>query len=232
MKRAINKGLNLMNKPSKTLVDFAAKHADKITFYDTDDQGEGYWLYLRFGFTCGANECHYIHEFTVKDVLQAYKTIKPCDCDVCTQALNRVSRPIEKKPVIAPSVDLTCLLSDKDKAFNESHESSAVRYSYGYVVSFNGFNECVLPDGNVIRRIENPNGAKYELIAKWFENPTQYFDSLDIQGASYSDREINGDELGSWLSEVDLKEIDNLINTDYLDMFDGVAIGENWQEVD
>jgi hypothetical protein len=48
------------------------------------DEGEdGIWMWLNPGFTCDPRGAHDGHEYTVRDLLRAYKGIQPCDCDQC-----------------------------------------------------------------------------------------------------------------------------------------------------
>ncbi len=48
-------------------------------------QGDGYWIYLKPGYICESLECHFVHEWTVKDCLEAFKSVKPCHCNDCKE---------------------------------------------------------------------------------------------------------------------------------------------------
>ena len=48
------------------------------------DEGEdGIWLWLNTGWTADPRGAHDIHEWTVRDVLAAYRGVVACECDGC-----------------------------------------------------------------------------------------------------------------------------------------------------
>lgn len=53
-------------------------------FHDSD----GYWLWLNPGFTCDPLSAHDGHEDTVRAILDVYRGIVPCDCDVCKKEIS------------------------------------------------------------------------------------------------------------------------------------------------
>lgn len=63
------------------------KHPGAVTEFWQEDQreewGGDYWLSLR-GYHL--DDCHSIHERTVKEVLEALQRIEPCTCDECKEA--------------------------------------------------------------------------------------------------------------------------------------------------
>lgn len=73
-------------------------------------------------------------------------------------------------------------------------------YMYGYRINFSAFSEVVLPDGVVIRRVEQPGGMVHHIVLdREFQSSDEYFAALDAKGVSFENREIDGDELADWL---------------------------------
>lgn len=55
---------------------------------DAWNEGEdGYWVLLKNGYCDPLTECHAVHEWTIKDLKVAFKSIKPCTCVDCRRAL-------------------------------------------------------------------------------------------------------------------------------------------------
>ena len=75
---------------SKTLQKLAEKNADKIDEVFWDGTQGCYWFYLK-GYHkenqphgCDEETCsHIIRYDTVKEILEAFKEIKPCFCQLC-----------------------------------------------------------------------------------------------------------------------------------------------------
>jgi hypothetical protein len=44
---------------------------------------DGWWVLLKGGFICGHSDAHAVHERTIKSLLAAFKTVKPCSCADC-----------------------------------------------------------------------------------------------------------------------------------------------------
>ena len=66
---------------SRQLSKLAARHPDKIQRW-WDEGQDGYWVQLKPGWRCG--EGHFVHEWTVKEVLLAFRyDISPCNCSEC-----------------------------------------------------------------------------------------------------------------------------------------------------
>jgi hypothetical protein len=73
----------------KTLKNLWANNRDKINeIVDERSSGDGYWIYLTPGWLCGDLECHFCHEWTVADVLEAFRSVHACDCEECQAALS------------------------------------------------------------------------------------------------------------------------------------------------
>ncbi|MBD8045832.1 hypothetical protein [Clostridium faecium] len=49
-------------------------------FYDSD----GYWAYSSKGYMFNLSDSHTAHEDTQKELLDAIRTLKPCNCSECT----------------------------------------------------------------------------------------------------------------------------------------------------
>lgn len=52
-------------------------------YHDSD----GYWAYTKDGFYFKDMGCHTAHEDTQKDLLRVIRSLQPCNCDDCKQAL-------------------------------------------------------------------------------------------------------------------------------------------------
>jgi hypothetical protein len=73
----------------KTLQKWAKANPDKFDegHSELDYDSWSYWLYLKPGWINPLTETHMIHEDTVKDVLEAAKWLKPCDCQDCLERI-------------------------------------------------------------------------------------------------------------------------------------------------
>lgn len=62
-----------------------AKRQHQIKYIDDErDMGEGYWIYLKAGWSKGDEPgCHIIHEDTVKDCAKQMTAVVACQCDDC-----------------------------------------------------------------------------------------------------------------------------------------------------
>jgi hypothetical protein len=70
----------------KTLKRLLEAHPDKISeIGDESGSGDGYWVYLRNGWRCGQSETHAVHEWNMKDLLGAFRSVEPCDCADCVK---------------------------------------------------------------------------------------------------------------------------------------------------
>jgi hypothetical protein len=63
----------------KTLDRLKAQHPDKIRDWYADQ--DGYWINLKPGWQW--QDCHTVHEWIVKDVIESFKWIERCSCDEC-----------------------------------------------------------------------------------------------------------------------------------------------------
>ena len=63
---------------SATLTALAKRHPDKIKGFYKEPR-DGYWIDLQPGWTW--QECHAVHEWNIKDLLQSFKAVEPCYCD-------------------------------------------------------------------------------------------------------------------------------------------------------
>jgi hypothetical protein len=63
---------------------------------------DGYWCYSADGYYFPDMECHTAHEWTVKDLLNVIRTVKPCFCDECKEAIKqkKIDRAIAYQPKI------------------------------------------------------------------------------------------------------------------------------------
>ena len=62
---------------------FCVRNQNKIDIADDDrTSGDGYWIYLSPGWVFDG-DCHIVHEYTVKDVIKAFKRVTPCECSQC-----------------------------------------------------------------------------------------------------------------------------------------------------
>lgn len=77
--------LKTYGNPPKTLVDLCRKHPEKVAELGSEVQpdDDGYWIYLRPGW-CSAPQEHIVHEWSVKDVLAAFASVRPCACKDCS----------------------------------------------------------------------------------------------------------------------------------------------------
>lgn len=51
---------------------------------EVSDEGiDGYWIYLKTGFICDESETHAVHEYTVKDLVRSFKSVRVCACQDC-----------------------------------------------------------------------------------------------------------------------------------------------------
>jgi len=65
-----------------TLDKLKAKHPDKIEGWYKDM--DGYWVDLKYGWQDSpSSEVHAVHEPTVKEVVEHFKLVCPCDCLYC-----------------------------------------------------------------------------------------------------------------------------------------------------
>lgn len=55
---------------------------------ESDGRGgdDGYWFYLAPGWYWDDPGLHSVHEWNVRDMLRAYRSIRPCDCVECRKA--------------------------------------------------------------------------------------------------------------------------------------------------
>ena len=63
----------------KTLIDYIPKKHHHMIDYISDERGygEGYWVYLKARYICADMECGTIHEYTIKDIVEKFKTCRP-----------------------------------------------------------------------------------------------------------------------------------------------------------
>lgn len=48
------------------------------------NEGEdGWWVTLKIGFMCRDSECHAVHEWNLRDLWTAFKSVAPCRCKDC-----------------------------------------------------------------------------------------------------------------------------------------------------
>lgn len=45
--------------------------------------GDGYWVYLTPGWIAPSTEAHCVHEWTVRETLEAFREVTPCSCEQC-----------------------------------------------------------------------------------------------------------------------------------------------------
>jgi len=77
----------------KTLAQFK-KH---LLVSEAWNEGEdGYWIVLKTGYFCRQSECHAIHEWTMEEVIEAFRTVSPCACRDCQSAT--VTKTVDHKP--------------------------------------------------------------------------------------------------------------------------------------
>jgi len=50
-----------------------------------DNDGRDVWIDLVKGLICGSTGTHTIHEWRKRDAVDAFNTIKVCDCDDCVK---------------------------------------------------------------------------------------------------------------------------------------------------
>lgn len=74
-----------MTTGSKT-IDRAIANHPKVVANESWKDSDGYWLVLEPGYMCAFSDCHTIHEWNVKDVLDAIKNIQVCECQECSHA--------------------------------------------------------------------------------------------------------------------------------------------------
>lgn len=63
----------------KTIENLIAKHPEKIAGWYKDS--DGYWIDLKPGWQW--SECHAVHEWNVKDLVESFRQVEPCDCADC-----------------------------------------------------------------------------------------------------------------------------------------------------
>lgn len=51
---------------------------------DESANGDGYWIYYIRGWRNPDIDCHFTHEWNVRDTLKSHKAVVPCHCDQCT----------------------------------------------------------------------------------------------------------------------------------------------------
>lgn len=66
-------------------IDKAIDGNPKIDVGECWKDSDGYWLVLAPGYRCGMSDTHTIHEWNVKDVLQAVRGIEDCSCTECSK---------------------------------------------------------------------------------------------------------------------------------------------------
>ena len=76
------------NKTPKTLTNLVMKHPNKVD-YIGDERGSnnGYWIYLKPGWTADVGGAHHVHEFSVKECMSYFRGVVPCDCEQCEYEL-------------------------------------------------------------------------------------------------------------------------------------------------
>mgnify|MGYP003149900177 FL=1 len=73
---------------SKTLQRFAEKHSDKLDEVYWEE-GHGFWFHLKgyhkpSGLRCDEATCsHTIRKDTVKEILEEFRWISKCNCQIC-----------------------------------------------------------------------------------------------------------------------------------------------------
>jgi len=82
----VNRGMNRLPKALDALQSMNRMMITEIT--DERAEGSGYWIYLHPGWIA-PSETHFIHEYTVRDVLDAFRNVQPCCCEECTQLLKK-----------------------------------------------------------------------------------------------------------------------------------------------
>jgi hypothetical protein len=69
----------------KTLTNLLKSHADRVDeISDERGNGDGYWIYLKPGWINPLLGAHLVHEYTVKDCMEHFKTVCKCDCEQCS----------------------------------------------------------------------------------------------------------------------------------------------------
>lgn len=58
-------------------------------FSDERNNGDGLWLYLKPGL-CYDGEVHCVHEYTCRDVVEAFSRVYECECKECQILLGRM----------------------------------------------------------------------------------------------------------------------------------------------
>jgi hypothetical protein len=54
---------------------------------DAFRDSDGYWVWMRPGWTADPRDAHDIHEDTIRAVLARFRGVQPCACDGCREAL-------------------------------------------------------------------------------------------------------------------------------------------------
>lgn len=82
------RGVSAMPKTVQKLV---LANTDKIEECSNEiGSDDGYWLYLKSGWSF-EGETHSVHEWSVKDLLSAFKNVEPCACGDCQADLKKNS---------------------------------------------------------------------------------------------------------------------------------------------
>lgn len=64
---------------SKQLEKLQSRHPEKIRDWYKDS--DGYWIDLQYGWQLQGT--HTVHEWNVRDALDMFKAVEPCDCLEC-----------------------------------------------------------------------------------------------------------------------------------------------------
>lgn len=51
--------------------------------FDGPSSPYSYWLYLKPGWINHAAETHFVHEVSVADFMESWRSVRPCECDDC-----------------------------------------------------------------------------------------------------------------------------------------------------
>ena len=72
---------------NRTSINIPIKYQNMLT--EVYNDSDGYWAYSESGyyFSVVDRECHVAHEDTQNQLLKVIRSLKPCECEDCRQAL-------------------------------------------------------------------------------------------------------------------------------------------------